>query len=83
MPLLANALDKQAPWAEEGITVTPEWLVQQLASRIRGLEWNAVRDDVRRFVPTREQRHPDLWSIDFFLYRAEQIARQFDDADQE
>ena len=83
LPLLANALHQQGPWAEERITVTPKWLVQQLQSRIRGLDWNAVRDDVRRFVPTREQRDLDLWSTDFFLYQAEQIAKQFDEADRE
>lgn len=72
--LLRNALAQVGPWAGQTLSVTPSWFVDRMRERIHELDWKAVREDVRRFVPERDQEGLTLWSEKFFLYHANQLA---------
>ena len=66
--LLQNALFQQGPWSGENITVTKEWFINSLEMTIRKIDWNVAQLDVQRFLPKKEQRGIQEWSMDFFLY---------------
>ena len=66
LDLLTHALDQQGPWAGKGIHATPAWLIGALGKRIGEIDWPAARQDVARFVMTREQADLDLWSEELF-----------------
>ena len=68
LELLRNALEQQGPWAGEKLSVDAEWVVGKLKNRIDEIDWGAVRRDVQRFLPLREQETLKLWDRDFFLY---------------
>ncbi len=57
------------------LSVTPDWYIQTLRSRIKEIDWAVARQNVPRFIPTREQDGIALWNRDFFLYHADQLAR--------
>jgi len=65
--LLSNALRQQGPWAGQKVLADLRWLHTQLETTIRGLDWPAVRADIQRFLPLREQNGLRLWGADFFL----------------
>jgi hypothetical protein len=72
-PLLQNALAQVGPWAGQPLQVTGDWFVEKMRERILELDWKAVREDVRRFLPLRDQQGLNLWSAQFFLYLADQM----------
>jgi predicted nucleotidyltransferase component of viral defense system len=72
--LLQNALAQMGPWSDRTLSVTPSWFVDRMREHIRQLDWDAVREDVRRFLPERDQEGLNLWSAEFFLYHADQMA---------
>jgi hypothetical protein len=72
--LMANALDRQGPWAGKRIPITPAWYVENLRKKINETDWNEARNDVVRFVVSREQKSVELWSADLFLHHADRLA---------
>lgn len=75
LALLRNALFQQGPWAGQAVEVTPEWLVGSLMAAIAKVDWEEARADVRRFLPTREQKSLDAWGKELFVYQLEQMRR--------
>ena len=80
LDLLRNALRQQGPWAGQQIPMTTRWVRDNMEAAIRRIDWTAARDDVRRFLPLREQEGLRAWSADFFSY---QLARLSDDTDEQ
>ena len=68
LPLLANALEQQGPWAGITQNVTPEWTIEQLEHKIKAIDWAKSRDDVQRFLPSADQDALTHWGTDLFLY---------------
>jgi predicted nucleotidyltransferase component of viral defense system len=73
-PLLQNALAQVGPWAGQPLQVAPAWFVERMRERILELDWNALREDVRRFLPLRDQEGLNQWSAGLFLYLVDQMA---------
>jgi len=71
MPLFANAVEQQGPWEGQGIEMTTDWLLQALRARIVEIDWREARDDVRRFLPAKDQEVLSLWDRDFFLHHVD------------
>jgi predicted nucleotidyltransferase component of viral defense system len=73
LDLLGHAVQQQGPWAGQAVKVTPGWVRERMAAAIRRIEWPAAREDVRRFLPLREQEGIREWSADFFLYHLARV----------
>ena len=67
--LLANALEQQGPWEGEKREVAADWFLDVMRDKIRSINWAEARDDVQRFLPTREQEGLQFWSTEFFLHQ--------------
>ncbi len=76
LELLSNALNQQGPWAGQKLQVTTDWYVGALRRRIEEIDWEAAKNDVSRFVISREQESIALWSRDLFLYHLDQLAEK-------
>ena len=64
--LLSAALDQQGPWAGTGVRADGPWLRQELLAVVDRMDWEAAREDVRRFVYASDRPSLDLWGKDFF-----------------
>ena len=64
--LLSAALDQQGPWSGRHVVADRHWVRRELLSVIDRMDWNAAREDVRRFVYASDRPSLDLWSKDFF-----------------
>jgi len=71
--LLAHALDQQGPWAGQQINCSAPWLLDALRARIESIDWPAARDDLSRFVVSREQPGLALWSPPLFLQHVDTL----------
>jgi predicted nucleotidyltransferase component of viral defense system len=72
--LLAHALAQAGPWKEQNRAVTPPWLLRELKIKMNDMDWDVAKEDVTRFLRSRELATLDLWSKDFFLSRLEKLA---------
>jgi predicted nucleotidyltransferase component of viral defense system len=73
--LLNAALDQTGTWQEQNILISPDWLEEELKAKINGIDWQAARQDVARFLKPRELATLDLWSKDFFLSRVDKLMK--------
>ena len=73
LPLLANALEQQGPWAGSSPDVTHTWLTENLKTKIDAIDWTLASDDVQRFLPHSEQDAVRNWEHPMFRYHAEQL----------
>ncbi len=73
LELLANALRQLGRWAGQSVPVSPRWFVDAMGAVIHGVDWNKARDDVRRFLPLREQESLVLWGAQLFLQQLERL----------
>lgn len=69
LELLKHALYQTGPWKDQKISVSSEWLLEQLEIKITAMNWEAVKQDVVRFLRPREMATLELWSKEFFLSR--------------
>lgn len=76
LKLLTNAIDQVGPWKGQSIDVTPKWFIEQLRESIRSIDWTIAKNDVQRFLRTRELEALKLWGTDLFLYHADKLEQQ-------
>lgn len=72
--LLNHAVRQAGQWAGQNMTVTPEWFLNELKTKIIQMDWHAVKQDVARFLRQRELETLELWSKDFFLSRLDKLS---------
>jgi hypothetical protein len=68
---LTSALRQLGPWQFTDVMADEAWVVKELERKIISLDWERAADDVRNFLPLREQETLDLWSKALFLDRLE------------
>ena len=72
--LLGNALNQAGPWKDKNRAVTPSWFLKVLSAKVDGIDWDAAKKDVARFLKLREQQTLELWGKDFFHSRIDKLA---------
>jgi predicted nucleotidyltransferase component of viral defense system len=77
--LIANALYQQGPWAGKKIPFTTAWYVETLRKKINETDWDEARQDVVRFVVSREQESIELWNAELFLYHVDRLAEYLEE----
>lgn len=75
LDLLANALYQAGPWAGQKFEMTQGWYIDNLRKRISELDWDAVRNDVRRFLPAAEAQSLTFWDGRFFMNQIDRMER--------
>lgn len=71
--LLSNALFQMGPWKNIQQKVTNQWVKEQLAVKINGMDWGKVAKDVVRFLRPNEHKSLSLWCKDFFLQQLDKM----------
>ena len=72
---LASALKQQGPWQGQNVPVDLNWCVDKLRDKISSIDWEAAKEDVRRFVKVAEQPSVNLWSRDLFISQLEKMKK--------
>lgn len=72
--LLSNAINQSGPWQKQHITVTPEWLIKELKTKIDAINWMDAKKDIARFVRPKELSILDIWGKEFFQSRVDKLA---------
>lgn len=72
--LLNNAIAQAGPWKGQNFLVTPKWFLDELRIKINNTDWNAAKQDIKRFLRPRELPALDVWSKEFFLSRVDKLA---------
>ena len=71
--LLTAAIDQQGEWAGKHQQTSDAWVGEKLREVIARMDWDAAREDVRRFVYASDRPSLDLWGRDFFLSLVDRI----------
>lgn len=64
-----NALHQIGPWCGKDISLTNEWLFNEMEIKIKTMDWSDAKKDVSRFLRPHELPILDLWNEEFFLDR--------------
>jgi predicted nucleotidyltransferase component of viral defense system len=72
--LLNKAIEQAGPWKNQHISVTPDWFLQALKTKINDMDWDDAKKDVSRFLRPRELPSLNIWSKEFFLSRIEKLS---------
>jgi len=72
--LLQSALMQQGPWREKKLAINKDWLVFQLGTKIKTIDWNTAKDDVINFIKPNELRSIELWNSEFFEHFIRKMA---------
>lgn len=76
LPHLEAALQQFGPWSKhEGLSVDGDWFEEKLNNRLHEIDWDAAKQDVRRFLPPMEAESLDLWSNRFFEAKLTKILK--------
>jgi predicted nucleotidyltransferase component of viral defense system len=75
---LAAALRQQGPWQGQELNVDTQWCIDALREKIRSVNWQEAKDEIRRFVRPNELPSIELWNRDMFLDRIERYASQIE-----
>ena len=72
--LLQHALFQMGPYKGKNIpNFGKEFVKTELSNKIENLDWSKAKSDVERFIKPEEVKSLDLWSVDLFLSRVEQL----------
>lgn len=66
LKLLENALKQLGPWKGKDIKVDKKFLKDVLVEKIYSLNWEVVKEDVRKFLSPEKAKSLDIWSCEFF-----------------
>jgi predicted nucleotidyltransferase component of viral defense system len=64
--LLENAMNQFGPWKDQGIHVSEKFLKDSLVEKVRSLDWDDVKNDVRKFLSPDKAKSLELWNAEFF-----------------
>lgn len=71
--MLEDALDQQGPWKGLSVKISDEWIIKNLESKIKNLDWEEAKRDVASFLKFDKKESLELWSEDFFLKKLKRI----------
>ena len=63
---LQNAIDQHGPWEgqvnNKKININQSWLIGELKAKIKAINWDSAKLEVKRFININESSSLDLWS---------------------
>lgn len=71
--LLSAACDQQGPWASQHLNVDKKWYLNQMEEKIRSVDWEAVKQDLARFLKPSALKTLEVWSSGFFLSQLQKL----------
>lgn len=72
---LKNSLQQNGQWQNQNIIVNKQWLHNELKLKILSLDWNAVREDVSRFILNASENFLDAWDKDLFMRQLDMLTK--------
>lgn len=76
---LKNGLVQSGVWKNEMLSVTKDWVIEALNTKIKSIDWDGAKQDVMRFLRPRELESLMLWGVPFFLQAVEKLAAYLSD----
>ncbi len=70
---LEEALNQSGPLKNEKIQIDRTWLKEALYQKIKSIDWQEAKKDVRRFIPIAEQFSINLWNSDVFIQQLNKL----------
>ena len=66
LELLENALNQLGPWQGQNIQLDEKFIKEAFIKKIRSLNWEDVKQDVRKFLTLEKAQSLEIWSADLF-----------------
>jgi len=73
-PLLSRALDQKGPWKGKQVQAAKDWYLEEMEHRIKTIDMEEAKNDVKRFIKPRELPSIEIWSTAFFLDRLRKLS---------
>lgn len=75
---LAAAINQLGSWKEKSVKVDKGWYLKEMENRIRKIDVEEVKNDVKRFIKPKDLPSIEIWSTKFFLGRLDKLSSSLD-----
>lgn len=72
-PYLEEALHQSGPFKNTKVHIDRTYLHDALYQKIKSIDWQEAREDVRRFIPVNEQFSINLWNAEVFIQQLDKF----------
>ncbi|MBI1869698.1 MAG: nucleotidyl transferase AbiEii/AbiGii toxin family protein [Chlamydiae bacterium] len=66
---LASAIFQQGPCQNQNLNIDQVWYCREMENKIRSMDWERVKEDVKRFLKKGSEGMLEFWNEAFFLER--------------
>jgi predicted nucleotidyltransferase component of viral defense system len=66
LKFLENALNQHGPWKGQNIQIDEKFIKDAFIKKIRSLNWEDVKQDVRKFLSPEKAQSLEIWNADLF-----------------
>jgi len=67
LTMFQGAINQLGPWKGRNLDITSEWLHEELNKKVKSIDWEEAKDDVKRFLRPEKKEALNLWNEDFFI----------------
>lgn len=73
LKFLENALNQLGPWKGHNLEISEIFLKKALIQKVQSIDWNDVKEDVRKFLGPDKAKSIELWSPEFFESKVKKL----------
>jgi len=70
---LASAINQQGPWKGQNLKVDRDWYMTEMVKKIEEIDWEAIREEMLRFLTPSAMKGLDVWGKEFLLDRLQKM----------
>ncbi len=75
---LSAAINQLGSWKGKSVKVDKGWYLKEMENRIRKIDVEEVKNDVKRFIKPKDLPSIEIWSTKFFLDRLDKLSSSLD-----
>lgn len=66
LEMVSKGIEQHGPWQGQAISVSEQWLLQELHTKVNEIDWHAAGNEVRPFLTGPDLANLKNWSKDYF-----------------
>ncbi len=70
---LAAAMYQSGQWENQDLKIDQNWIREKLEEKIKALDWDKVKEDVRPFLNSIDRQSLKIWSSEFFISKLKKL----------
>lgn len=66
-------MNQSGQWENQDLKIDQNWIREKLEEKIKALDWDKVKEDVRHFLNSIDRQSLKIWSSEFFISKLKKL----------